>query len=837
MNSSNSKLRFSETQESRVGGLFESWIQDLGFGARLLRKNPGFTFILLSILAVGIGANSAVFSLVDTILLQPLPYVHPEELMLVSESVPQLGGGEVGVVGVAAGEYLDYRDRNRSFAQVAAYQNDGFNLTGPGTPLRINADRATPSLFPLLGVHPVLGRTFNEDEGLPGAGSVVVLSYDLWQRQYGGDSSVLGKTVKLDEKPHTVIGVMPPSFHFPTDSVRSAERVELWVPLSFTQDQITDRLREFGINFVGRLKPGIGQAQAEQDIKSIAQGFMRERPDVYSGTLHVVPHTFPYSAQTAAKTRPLLILFSATVACVLLIACANVASLLLARANRRKGEMAIRAAVGASHSRLIRQCLAESSLLGLLGGVAGIGLAAGLLLAIKKFGPANLGRLQDATLNPVVLVFTVVVSLATSVILGFFPARRLSRTSPQSCIKETSHVVGDRSNKLLRRLTVVEIAAALVLLIGGSLLVESFVRVLNVPFGFDPHRVVLLRTIFDRPRYPDPLKREAVQKELLNRFSRLPGVVSVALASHLPLSDARQIGFRLEHDPADQYHWAENSLVSPGYFRAMGISLLHGRDFNEADIREVRPAAIINETFAKQFLGSQDPIGQRFYWGDRGLFTIIGVANDVHISALDADPPAMIYQSMFQVESGGSSRSAFVIRLSGSNSIVDTGIFSALQQQVWAVDKDLPTYDSGTMDELVSASLAQRRFTTLLMGGFALVALLLASVGLFGVVSYIVSERRREFAVRVALGAERATIFQMVLWQGALMAALGCAGGLAVFVLVARLLRSNLYQLSALDPNTLILAPVMLFLIALLASYWPALQAMRSDPMEALRYE
>ena len=834
MGSWNSNSREVSRKEVGLRRLSESWMQDFKFGARLLHKNPGFTLIIVVILAVGIGTNSAVFSLVDTILLQPLPYVHPEELMLVSESVPQLGGDDVGV---AAGEYLDYRDRNRAYAQVAAYQNDGFNLTGAGTPLRINANRATPSLFPLLGVSPLLGRTFNEGESRPGADNVVVLSYDLWQRQYGGNPSVLGTTAKLDEKPYTIVGVMPASFRFPSDSARASERVELWVPLSFTADQITDRLREFGIHFIGRLKPGINRTQAAEDVTSIARAFMQEHADMYSGTLHVVPHTFPYSAQSVTKARPLLILLMSTVACVLLIACANVANLLLARANRRKREMAIRAAVGANRLRLVRQCLAESSLLGLLGGAAGISLAFALIAAARKFGPPDLGRLQDVKLHPIVLGFTVLISLATSIVFGFFPAWRLSQTSPQSCMKETGQVGAVRSNTLQARLTVAEIAAALVLLIGSSLLVESFVRVLNVPFGFDPHGVVVLRTIFDRPRYPDPGKRSAAQQELLNRLSQLPGVSSVAAASHLPLSDHRQIGFRLEEAAANDFHWAENSLVSPGYFRAMGISLLRGRDFGDQDTRESQPAAIVSETFVKKFLGGKDPIGERFHWGDRSLFTIVGVVNDVRISALDADPPPMIYDSMFQVESGASSRTAFVIRMSAPASDTDPGMFSALQRQIWAVDKDLPAYDAGTLDELVSASVAQRRFSTFLMSGFALVALLLASVGLFGVVSYIVSERRREFAVRIALGADRQRVFQMVLRQGAIMSLTGCVFGLGAFAFAARLLRSNLYQLSAFDARTIVLAPLGLMFIALMACYWPARQAMRSDPMEVLRYE
>jgi predicted permease len=822
--------------DARRVNRIQDLIQDLRFGLRMLRKNPGFTSIAVLTLAVGIGANTAVFSAIDTILLQPLPYVHPEQLMLVSESVPTMGGGDD--MGVAAGEYLDYRDRNRSFAQTAAYQDDGFNLTGSGAPLRVSASRATASLFSLLGVRPLVGRTFTDEESRPGGDNVVVISYGLWRRQYGGDFRVLGKSVKLDERPYSIIGVMPESFRFPSDSTPANERVQLWVPLSFAPDQIRDRLREFGTYFVGRLKPGVTDVQAQQDIRAVADGFMQEHRDLYSGTIRVVPRTFPYAAHAVSKVRPLLLLLVAAVACVLLIACANVANLLLARASHRTREMAIRAAIGAARQRLTAQCLIESLLLALLGGITGVLLAWVLLVELRHFGPADLARLRDVALHPAALGFTLLVSVVTSILFGLVPALRLSQVAPQAGMKESAQAGPSRATRTLQQRVVIgEIAIALVLLIGGSLLLKSFVNVLNVPFGFDSNGAVIVRTLFDQPRYPDPLKREAVQKELLDRLSHLPGATTVAAASHLPLSDDRQIGFRLENAPENEFHWAENSLVSPEYFRAMGMSVLRGRDISYGDTRDTQPVALVNQTFAKRFLEGKDPIGVRFNWGGRALFSIVGLVNDVHISALDADPPPVIYLSMFQVESGASARTAFIMRLARRTERVPQGIFTTVQQEIWAVDKDLPTYDTTTLATLVSESVAQRRFTTLLMSGFALVALMLASIGLFGVVSHAVSERTRELAVRMALGADRASICWTVLRSGAIMALLGCLTGLGAFSLGSRLLRSVLYEVGVFDPFTVTLASLVLIAFALLACYWPARRAMRVDPMVALRYE
>ena len=809
----------------------EALLQDIRYGWRMLARNPAFTAIAVLTLAIGIGASTAIFSVVDTVLLRPLPYREPEKLVLVSETLPGMSADEIGV---SAGEYQDYRDRNRSFSQVAAYESAGFNLTGAGQPLRVNAAALSASAFALLGVSPELGRGFTVQEDRYGSGSVVVLSHALWERQYGRDPNILGHTVKLDEKPFTVIGVMPASFRFPFDGAPLSEMADLWVPIAFEPDLLSpeNRTREFGVGLIGRLKPGISKEQAQKDVENVATGFMQQYG--YSGTVRVVPKAHAFAGRTVEKAKPLVILLILAVACVLIIACANVANLLLARASHRSREMAVRSAIGANPARIVRQCLVESVLLSICGASAGIIVSAASIAGLRRFGPADVPRLHDVMLHPNVLLFTLGLSVVTALLFGFVPAWRLAHVTPQTCLKESTQAGPARgTQKLQNSVATVEIAAALVLLIAGGLLLRSFVRLLDSPFGFDPNGVFVVRTLFDRARYPDPMKRQAAQKELLDRLSHLPGVTAVATASHLPLSDARQIGFRLEHAPADDYHWAENSLVSPGYFRSMGISLLEGRDFTEQDRPDTPNVAIISEKLAREYFPGRSAVGGRFQWGDRAFFTITGVAADVHISALDADPPPMIYTSMYQVESGASGRTAFVLRSKNQ----DEGLFQEVQQQVWAVDKDLPIYNTTTLAKLVSESLAQRRFTVLLLGSFAVVAVVMAAIGLFGVISYLVAERTREFGVRMALGADRTSIYWQVLKRAALLSARGCGIGLLLSVFASRLLQTSLYQVSRFDGPTLVFVPFLLLSVALFAAYWPARRATKVDPAVALRYE
>jgi predicted permease len=807
--------------------------QDIRYGLRQLRKSPGFALVAIVTLALGIGANTAMFSVVDTILLRPLPYHEPGRLMLVSETETVAPADELGV---AAQEYLDYRDLNHSFSSVAAFESDGFNLTGQGRPLRIRAARISASAFPTLGVSPLLGRAFTSEEDRSGSDNVVELSYSLWQNQYHGDPSILGQTIRLDEKPYTVIGVMPPSFHFPFDGKPFSEGADLWLPIGFSPSVLApqNRVMEFGVGLIGRLKPGVTREQAQQDVQHIADVFQQSHPDSYSANVRVNPHVYFFSAYTVDKARPLVWLLCAAVICVLLIACANVANLLLARASVRSREMAIRSAVGAARGALLRQCLVESSLLSLLGGCAGIALAFALVAGLRNYGPAGVPRLHEASLQPTALLFTLGLSVLTTILFGFMPAWRLSHVAPQAFLKDTTQSGSSRSSQRLQNLVAVgEIALALVLLIGGSLLVRSFLHVMNTPLGFDPKDAFVVRTIFDTQRYPDPAQRMAVQKELLTRLQSLPGVTTVAAASHLPLSDERGIGFRLEHAASDDFHFAQNSLVTPRYFKAMGIGIREGRDFSDQDSPKSPLVAIISEAMAREYFHGQDPIGQRFYWGDRGLFTIIGVAQDVHVFALDADPPAMIYQSMFQMQTWTAGHTAFVMRTSRSGQ----DLFREIQQQVWSVDRELPLYKSTTLETLVSDSLAQRRFTMMTLLTFSGVALLLAAIGLFGVISYLVSQHQREMALRMALGADRSDIHRMVLKRGLYLGIAGCAIGLLLSVSGARLLKTSLYQVSPFDPATLVVVPVLLLAVVLLAVYMPARRAASVDPMQALRTE
>jgi predicted permease len=813
----------------------ESLWADTKYAARQLRKSPGFALTAILTLALGIGANTAVFSVINTILFHPLPYEDPSRLVLVSESLPKLGKGEVGV---SAAEYVDYQQQSRAFSQTAAFRNfygDPLSMTGIGQPLSVNAAQISASVLPLLGVAPALGRNFTSEEDRYGTGHVVLLSHALWQSQYGADPGILGKTIHLNEEPYTVIGVMPASFRFPFDGAPLSERANLWLPMAFNPRLFdpAKRVNNFGVGFIGRLKKDVTLQQAQSDVEQIAANFMRQHSDIYVGNIRVVPHVFPFAAYTTEKARPLLLLLAAAVTCVLLIACANVANLLLARSNARSQEMALRAAVGASRARILRQCLVESALLALLGAAAGVLLAVVLVFGFRSFGPASLPRLQDVTLHPVTLAFTFALSLLTSIVFGFAPAWRLSRTAPQSSLRASTQVgSGHASQRVQSFIAAAEIALALVLLVTGGLLLRSFARLLDSPFGFDPQNAFVVRTVLDRGRYPDAAKRTAAQKELLDRLAHLPGITAVAEASHLPLSDTRQIGFRLERFAPNDYRWTENSLISPGYFRAMGITLRQGRDFIDQDRPDSPQSVIISEAFARQFFPHQDPIGQRLLWGDASGFTVIGVVADVHISALDADPAPMTYFSLFQVDRE-ISRTAFILR--GASAGPD--LLPEVQKQIWSFDKELPLYDATTLQSLVSESLAQRRFTIILLGSFALIALILAAVGVFGVISYLAAQRNREFGVRMALGADRASIARLVLRRGATIAIAGCACGVILSVLASHLLLTSLYRTSQYDPATLCLIPAMLFAVVLLAAWVPANRAAKVDPMQALRAE
>jgi predicted permease len=811
----------------------ESILGDLKFAMRQLRRAPGFAVVAVLTLALGIGASTAVFSLFDEVILHPLPYSEAERLVFVTETVPQLGSDEVGV---SVQEALDYLARSQSFGQFATYQQSGFNLTGNDRPMRVNAAQISSQVFPVLQVRPALGRAFTAEDEKAGAEHVAIISWSLWHNLYLGDPNILGKLVKLNEVPYTVVGVMPPSFQFPFDGNPLSERADLWVPQVFAPIflQPDNRIMEFGIGLVGRLKPGTTVEQARAGIQQIAQAFQHEHREVYSGNVGVEPHTYVFGGYTQRKARPLVILLVGAVLCVLLITCVNVANLLLARANHRGREMAIRAAIGAKRMRLLRQCLIESLLLAAAGAAVGILFAQAILVALRAWGPASIPRLHDASLNPGTLAFALGISVLTAVLFGFVPAWKLSQVSPQGALSEVRQVGAARAGQRLQdALAISEVALAVVLLIGGGLLVRSFMQLLNTPFGFDSKGVFLVRTLFDRGRYPDPNHRRAVQQEMLVQLSKLPGVEQVAAASHLPLADERQIGFRVQSDGPNEFHWAANSLVSPNYFRAMGIQLLAGRDFNEQDRRDATPVVVVSEAFVRQYAHGADPLGQRVEWGDRGPMTIVGVVSDVHVAALDADPPAMIYMSMFQIQSGGSDRTALVIHGAGERMVS----FGEVQRVVWSLDSSLPLYDTTSLESLVAESLAQRRFTILLLGSFAFCAVLLAMIGLFGVLSYLVGRREREIGVRMALGANRRMILSMVLWRGLLLGVLGCALGLMLSMIVTNLWQASLYHVSRFDPLTLIGVPCLALLVAGIAVLLPAIRAASIEPMQALRAE
>ncbi|HKQ72343.1 MAG TPA: ABC transporter permease [Blastocatellia bacterium] len=809
--------------------------QDLRYGVRTLMKRPGFTLIAIITLALGIGANTVIFSVVQATLLKPLPYIEPERLAIIRQDLPKLNWSYFNVTPL---EFLDYQAGNEVFSDIAGFKSAEMNLTGRGEAQSVLAARVSASLFNTLGIAPMLGRTFAPGEDTAGREQVTVLSHRLWQTQFNGEAAAIGQVIKLDERPYTVIGVMPPRVRFPHAGTTFVEATELWVPLVFTEQETANRRSGSNVGVIGRLKPGASFEHAQAGITAIATRFQREHPDVYQGDIQVVATLHSLERQVTRRARPLVFILFGAVSVVLLIACANVAHLLLARSAQKRKEMAVRRALGAGSWRLVRQVMTECILLALCGGGGGLLLAAWAIRLLVRFGPDDAPRLQEAGIDAVVLGFTLLVSLLTGLLSGLAPVIESARFNLNEALRELSRA-GDglRSLRLRGGLVIIEVAAALVLLAGAGLLINSFVRLLRTAPGFDPQGVLVGHTNLSAARYPRPEQTQAVNQQALEKLSALPGVDAVAAASNIPLTGEWLMALRVEGGDEERIISANFTLVSPDYFRAMGIQLRAGRVFTEHDRQTVPGPAVINETFARLAWPGvntvESAIGKRVAPGRRGenRLAVAGVVADVKISALDAEAPPMIYIPMSQVPRIGPNV-AYILRTTG-----DPESFARLlRREINAVDRDLPV-NIQTLQQTLGDSLAQRRFIMLALSALATVALLLAAIGLYGVMSYAVTERTREIGVRMALGARVSDVLRLVMRQGMGLVSIGMALGSMTALALTQLMKSLLFGVSAADPLTFATIALLLTVVALLACYIPARRATKVDPIVALRDE
>ena len=800
-------------------------MNDIRFAFRLFRKSPGFVAVAVLTLALGIGANTAIFSITDAVLLRPLPYRSAGRLIRVSQSEPKMDAGRLGA---APPEFAAYRDRTRAFSGIAGYQRESFDLTSGAEAEHIPACRATASLFPTLGIRPLAGRTFTAREELSGAPKVVVLSYQYWKRRYAEDRRIIGITIRLNERAYQVVGIMPPGFTFPSTAATPGEPPALWLPLSFTGHQLADWASSFDTNIVARLRDGVSVSQAAGDVKRVAAQFQKEHPSIYSGNIVLDATAEPWSPGFGERVPIVLAMLCGAVGFVLIIACSNVANLLLARAGTRRREISIRRALGASPARLIRQLLTETALLTIAGGVLGCALAYALLriIATLSISEVNAGA---AGLDMRVLVFTLALTGVTCLVCGLMPAWTLQRAG------QSTRQVGDSrgGRRTGRFLVMAEVCCSVVLLIGSGLLLRSWIRVLQTPLGFDPERALIVRATLNRERYASVDRRHAVERDIEARLASLTGVAAVALTTHMPLADERQIGFVIDGHPRDEFHWADNALVSGDYFRTMGIPILSGRTFSNVDTPQSPLAAVVNQSMARQFWPHEDPIGKGFQWGGRHL-TVIGVAGDVHVEGLDKPVGPNIYNSVYQIESGATTSAVFVVRTHGEDPM---RLASSAQGVLWSVDRGLPILGFGTLRQVVSTSLAIRRLSLALVGTFALLAMVLSLIGIYGVLSQAVAQRTQEMGVRLALGAKPIEITGLIVGEGLRLTMWGIVLGVAGGAMASTLLSKLLFGVPAFDPASFVAGAVMLFGVALLASYLPARRASRVDPMVALRCE
>jgi putative ABC transport system permease protein len=800
----------------------------------MLAKSPAFTLVAVLALAIGIGANTAIFSVVNAVLLRELPFAQPERLVRLwgtnaQQSVPR-GMGEFSDFNVSPNDFADWRAQNHSFDSLAAFSSYGsVTLTGRDEPVRLRCPVVSPEFFSVLGVRPALGRFFLPEEEQVGKHRVVVLSYGTWQQRFGADPHIVGQTLTLNSSNFTVIGVAPKGFEHPRPSPTSEPEMWRALPLSLDPGERNNHW----LHAIGRLKPGVTQAQAQAEMNIINGQLERQYPDSNSGrgvrlgSLHEA---------MVGEVRPALSVLLGAVGFVLLIACANVANLLLARSSVRQREMAIRTALGASRWRIVRQLLTESVLLAILGGGFGLLIALWATDLFVGLSGGDIPRLGTISVDGRILGFTALISLVTGIIFGLAPALDSSRPDLNVSLKEGGRAVtgGQRFRQLL---IISEVALSLLLLIGAGLMMKSFWRLQHVPLGFNPENLLTMDISMPPSRYPDRDQAALFQARLLERLSALPGVTAAASTSVIPLSGANSCdGMTIEGRPVSpaEMPCVEVRDSSPDYFRAMGIPLVRGRQLTERDNKDAPPVVIVNEAFARSFFHGEDPIGHRInhsspdkpaVWRE-----IVGVVGDVRHFGLDAEARPEFYEPQLQAPALATS---IVVR-----SDTDlTSLAAAVRREVLAMDKDLPVYHLKTMRELISESVAQPRFRTLLLAIFATVALLLSATGLYGVMNYWVTQRTREIGVRMALGAQARDVLRMVVGQGMALAALGVGVGLVAAFALTRIINSLLFGVSATDPWTFVAVPVVLCVVAFVASYIPARRATRVDPMIALRYE
>ncbi len=810
----------------------ETFLRDTRYAFRMLRKNPGFTAVAVLTLALGIGANTAIFSVVYAVLLKPLPYANSEQLFNVFEVKPQEG---ITGTGWSYANFEELREQSRVFNEMAGNQAHQLTLTGRGEPSVVNTSVVTPELFSLFGEKPLAGRIFYSEDGKPGAPPVVLLSENLWRDSFGADPSLIGNSINLDKRSYTVIGVMPAAFRFP----QLTESEQLWIPL--VQDPLfgswMDRRGGHWLRVTGRLKPGVSMTQAQAELDAISARLAKAFPAENDGwSIRMVP----LQQMIVGNAKyPLLVLLGA-VGLVLLIACANIANLLLTRATSRAREIAVRTTLGAGRARIVRQLLSETAVLGLLGGVTGIGLAYWGVQGLSLLLPASLPQVNTIRVDNVVLGFALLLSAVASCVFGLAPALFAANSNLQTSLREGGARSGETGNRRRARsfLAAGEIALAMVLLLAAGLLLRSFAKLMSVSPGFDVQHIVKADVSLPRFQYSTPQQWTAFSDELLARIQAQPGLQDSAVAVPRPIADGFvNLGFDIVGNPplsAGTSRTADYVSVSPSYFRVMGIPLLAGRFFNQHDVMSAPRVSVISQAMARLYFPNQDPLGKRLTFGfppDGGAEReIIGIVGDVRDVALGQDPGPMMYVPYAQAPFWGAN---LVVK----STLSPSGVAAAIRQEVRIMDKDLPVTDVAMMPDILEASVAQPRFGTFLLGLFAAMALVLAATGIFGVISYSVSRRTNEIGIRVALGASRGAILRMVLQETLILTLVGLALGVPSALVAARMLGHMLFGVSANDPATLAAVAFALAAVAALAGYVPARRAMRVDPMVALRYE